>query len=94
MSRAGPERSAAPPRETKSAGLPWAGRLDQADELPEQGPGYTTFKPQRFGTWQVIHTLSAGIAEVLLRYPDSVPVVGGLNFGGTTAGAFTGRAVR
>jgi len=67
----------APPRETRSVGQPWAGRLDQAAELPEQGPGYTTFKPNRFGTWQVIHTLTAGIAEVLLRYPDSVPVVVG-----------------
>ncbi len=67
----------APPRETRSTGKPWAGRLDEAAELPEQGPGYTTFKPHRFGTWQVIHTLTAGIAEVLLRYPDSAPVVVG-----------------
>jgi len=65
----------APPRETKASGKPWGGRLDRPAELPEQGPGYTTFKVNRFGTWQVIHTLTAGIAEVLLRYPDSVPVV-------------------
>ena len=67
----------APPRETRAAGQPWSGRLDHAAELPERGPGYTTFKPHRFGTWQVIHTLTAGIAEVLLRYPDSTPVVVG-----------------
>lgn len=65
----------APPRETRALGRPWAGRLDVPAELPEKGPGYTTFKPHRFGTWQVIHTLMAGIAEVLLRHPDSVPVV-------------------
>jgi murein endopeptidase len=63
------------PRSTRGVGKPNAGRLITGAELPEKGPGYVTFKPYRSGTWQLIHTTMAGIAEVLQRFPQSAPVV-------------------
>lgn len=63
------------PRSTRGVGKPNAGRLVKGAELPDKGPGYVSFKPYRSGTWQLIHTLMAGIAEVLMRFPQTAPVV-------------------
>jgi murein endopeptidase len=67
----------APVRSTRATGRPYDGRLARGVELPDEGPGYVTRKPWRHGTWQLIHTMMTGVAEVLLRHPDTVPVVVG-----------------
>jgi hypothetical protein len=66
----------APEGSTRGTGTAHAGRLPDGIQLPREGPGYVVMKHARlWGTWQLLHTVMGGIAEVLVRHPGSAPVV-------------------
>lgn len=62
-------------KKTISIGATNKGALKNGILLPIQGPGYRTFKKERWGTSQLIYTLFLGIYAVNKKFPDTVPLV-------------------
>lgn len=59
----------------RSVGSATRGSLRDARCLPESGPGFIAFSPNRCATDETIHLLLYAIREVMREYPSSPPVV-------------------
>ncbi len=62
-------------RRSRSVGRPTSGYLRDARCLPESGPGFIAFSPNRCATDETITILLYAIRELMREYPSSVPVV-------------------
>lgn len=62
---------------SRSIGSPTRGSLRDARCLPESGPGFIAFSPNRCATDETIALLTYAVREVLREYPSSPPVVFG-----------------
>lgn len=60
---------------SRSVGRPTRGSLREARCLPESGPGFIAFSPNRCATDETIILLLYAIREVMREFPSSVPVV-------------------